>query len=371
MRANPTQTNFTGGELSPRLWGRTDIQKYASGAKRLINAIVLPQGGATRRPGTRYVDEVKTSANATILVPFTFSNVQSYVLEFGNLYMRIYKDGALVKVTGTPVEVTTPYATADLPQLRWTQSADVLYLTHPGYQPRKITRTSHTDWSISLYPIIDGPYLDFHAGDLSVARSTDTTQVTASPALFTTGSPSPDIGKLVQGSTWNNQIFSGSFGTGTLTYRYYYNLYAITAVASTTVATCDILRAVPYAWKTHGDWSAHIINYVLSGTSVTSDYATFDSSSIGAYVRITASGVWRAITAVSDSTHCTVSATTYTVLNDPYTSNLTTVPSLKFIVKGPASTFVSTDVGRCIRWSESGAWRGASSRPIPLQLRRQ
>jgi hypothetical protein len=85
-------TNFTGGELSPRLDGRNDLTKYAAGCKTLENFVVYPHGAAARRPGTTFVAEVANSANKTRLIPFEFSTTQTYMLEFSNLKMRVYKD---------------------------------------------------------------------------------------------------------------------------------------------------------------------------------------------------------------------------------------------------------------------------------------
>jgi hypothetical protein len=89
-------TNFTGGELSPRLDGRNDLAKYTSGCKTLENFIVYPHGSAARRPGTQFVNEVKDSSAKTLLIPFEFSTEQTYMLEFGNQYVRFYKDGGSV-----------------------------------------------------------------------------------------------------------------------------------------------------------------------------------------------------------------------------------------------------------------------------------
>jgi hypothetical protein len=128
--------NFTAGEMSPRLFGRTDLGRYDNGAQIIQNFLVQPHGGLTRRPGTRFVREVKTSANKTRLVAFQFNVEQAYVLEFGNTYFRIYKDGGIV-VDGSdvPIEVTTPYGTSDLAGLKFAQSADIMYIVHPDYAP--------------------------------------------------------------------------------------------------------------------------------------------------------------------------------------------------------------------------------------------
>jgi hypothetical protein len=150
-------TNFTAGELSPRLDGRTDLQKYFQGCKTLQNMVVHPHGGATRRPGTKFIAETKSNGEAR-LIPFEFSTTQTYVLEFGNTYMRVYKDGGQVLNSGTVVEISTPYSAAEANELKFTQSADVLYIVHPSHQPRKLSRSSHTSWSLSLYAPTNNPF---------------------------------------------------------------------------------------------------------------------------------------------------------------------------------------------------------------------
>ena len=99
-RVSQIKTNWTSGELSKDLFGRVDITKYQNGAETLENFIVQPHGGITRRPGTRFVKEVKTSSAKTRLIPFEFSTTQAYVIEFGNLYVRFYKDqGSILEST--------------------------------------------------------------------------------------------------------------------------------------------------------------------------------------------------------------------------------------------------------------------------------
>ena len=71
-------TNFTAGELSPRLDGRTDLGKYFNGCKTLENMVVHPHGAATRRPGTQFIHEVKTSSAQTRLIPFEFSTTHKW-----------------------------------------------------------------------------------------------------------------------------------------------------------------------------------------------------------------------------------------------------------------------------------------------------
>ena len=143
------QTSFAGGEISPELYGRSDLQKYAVALRRCENFIPTPTGALVNRPGTQFVREVKDSTKATRLVPFIYSQTQSYVLEFGDLYIRFHTNGGTV-VSGTPVEVVTPYVEADLFDLKFAQSGDVLTITHPSYQPRTLTRSSHTSWALAV-----------------------------------------------------------------------------------------------------------------------------------------------------------------------------------------------------------------------------
>ena len=117
-KASAALSNFTGGELSPRLDGRTDLSKYFNGCKKLQNFIIHPHGGASRRPGTIHIAEVKNSAHGCRLIPFEFNVTQAYILEFGDQYFRVYKDGGQVVDGGSAVEVTTPYLHTELSELK-------------------------------------------------------------------------------------------------------------------------------------------------------------------------------------------------------------------------------------------------------------
>ena len=144
------QPSFVAGELSPRLWGRVDLDKYAAGCSELTNMVVMPQGGLCNRPGLRYVATTKTSAKASRLVPFQYSTTVAYVLEFGHNYIRFYTEGAqVVDGSGNPVEVTTTYTEAELPYLRFAQSADVLFICHKNHAPAMLSRVSATSFTLA------------------------------------------------------------------------------------------------------------------------------------------------------------------------------------------------------------------------------
>lgn len=205
-RTTPIQTNFTGGEISPRLYGRVDLQKYATSVERCENFIIFPHGGITKRSGTRFISEVKYSDKKTKLIPFIFSTEQAYMLEFGHYYVRFYRnEGVLLNSAATaPYEIVSPYSQDDLASIDFTQSADVLYLIHPNYQPRTLNRLGPTNWSLDLYSFIDGPYNDFNtdtAKTLTPSATTGSITITASSATFA----STDVGRWVRinnGTVW-------------------------------------------------------------------------------------------------------------------------------------------------------------------------
>lgn len=95
-RATQILTNFTAGELSPKLDARIDLAKYQNACKTLQNMLIHPQGGVSRRPGTYYVASAKYGSKRCRLVPFEFSVTQAYVLEFGDQYIRVFKDNGQV-----------------------------------------------------------------------------------------------------------------------------------------------------------------------------------------------------------------------------------------------------------------------------------
>ena len=198
--SSPILTNFTSGELSPRLNGRIDMDKYYNGASLINNFIVLMHGGLTKRPGTRFIREIKTSTGSNSgarLIPFVFSKTQAYVLEFGHNYIRFYKDeGIIVSAGTTPYEIATTYTAAQVNEIEFVQSADVLYLVHESHTPRKLSRTGHTAWTISDVDFVDGPYNNTNITSTTVYASgtTGSVTVTASSSIFTAN----DVGRWIR-----------------------------------------------------------------------------------------------------------------------------------------------------------------------------
>ena len=208
-------TNFTAGELSPNMYGRTDIEKYYNGCMTMENFLVLPQGGAYRRPGSRYVASVKTASAFTRLVPFIFSTTQSYILEFGNLYMRVYYDGGQVQSGSTVYEVVTPYTTAQLPDLKFAQSADTLYIVHPSHEPRQLTRTAHTSRTLTALAWENGPFMKDNSDDSHTMTVTSIGSFPSEEDLPETGNVIGDV-YLIDGNLWvwdgYSWVYFGSVG---------------------------------------------------------------------------------------------------------------------------------------------------------------
>jgi hypothetical protein len=149
------QTNFTAGELSPRVHSRVDIAKYNNGLKTCENVQLLVHGGARRRPGLRYVQEAKSNSQRARLIGFVYDRDQAYMLEFGNLYMRVYKDGVW---NGT--EVVTPYTSAMLPELNYTQNTDTMFLAHPQVPVQRLQRFGDTSWVMLAAPFTVEPFAE-------------------------------------------------------------------------------------------------------------------------------------------------------------------------------------------------------------------
>lgn len=153
------QRSFAGGELTEQLFGRLDLGKFQTGLSLCRNFIVTPQGPIDNRAGFEFVRATKDNGVAC-LIPFTYSTDQTLVIEMGAGYFRFHTQGATVLDGSDPYEVANDYAEADLFDIHYVQSGDVLTLTHPSYPPRELRRSGATDWAlvdITFVPTIDAP----------------------------------------------------------------------------------------------------------------------------------------------------------------------------------------------------------------------
>ncbi|TCZ55553.1 hypothetical protein [Roseicella aquatilis] len=174
------KTSFTAGELAPELLGRPDLRAFANGARRLRNVLIQPTGGVTRRPGLRHIATLPGPAK---LIAFEFNTEQAYLLALTDGAMQVFVGDAPV------AQVAGPWIAAMLPQLAWTQSADTLLLCHPDMVPQRITRTSHTSWTVAPWSFAGEPFRRFAdaAVTLSPSATTGSITLTASAAVFQPG----------------------------------------------------------------------------------------------------------------------------------------------------------------------------------------
>jgi hypothetical protein len=184
--ARIAKTSFASGEIGEAMLGRVDLRAYENGARALRNVFVQPTGGLRRRPGLAYIGALPGRAR---LVPFEFNTEQAYLLAFVDGAMRVYKDGVL------QASVATPWTAAQLAQLAWTQSADTLLVVHPDVSPRRITRQSHTSWTVAEWAYFEDkgaifqPHHKFAADEVTLAASapSGTVTLTASASVFVAG----------------------------------------------------------------------------------------------------------------------------------------------------------------------------------------
>lgn len=304
-RTSPRQLAFSSGEIDPLLHRRVDYQRFQSGLALCNGFLPLPQGGFTRAPGTYYRGRTRNDGLA-VLVPFQFAANDSLCLEFTANRMRVWRYGERVTSVGAFYELVTPYDEAALPSLRWVQSADVVYLVD-GLRPiHKLSRFALDNWTIEPLELDSGP---FRIPNLRKQRKVTASAETGSITLTATHDTfeASDVGSLFQlepedrtsvllwtsnedltvgaRRRYGDKVYELAAGTNagenppvhsdgvaatdnSTRWRYISDatgIVRITAVASATSASADVLRTIPgdcagagnptYRWS-RGAWSA-------------------------------------------------------------------------------------------------------------------
>ncbi len=223
-----TQTNWFGGQIAEQRFGNATDEQYMASSATIENLVVRPTGSLTRRPGTKFV--ARTDGNTSLgnegkavrLVPFVFGHesANNYVLEFGQGYIKIYKNSAPLDGTNTSnvaethLKITgTPYDTNEkLQDLQFVQSADILFLVTPKVKPYKLSRSTGTtagtwrtsdgfEWALAEFPYKNGPYLGQQED--SVTGSTDTVLEVSGGTAITTHNAE-------RGKAFINENFGGA-----------------------------------------------------------------------------------------------------------------------------------------------------------------
>lgn len=144
------QPAFTGGEISAEVANRVDLDKYQLAVLQAYNCLIKPHGPIYRRPGMKYMARTKYSDKACILVPFNGADNTDYLLEIGEKYIRVHKNGLYINI-----EVVTPYTADMLQDLRFVQSADTMFIASGKYPVKQLARYSDTDWRFADFEITD------------------------------------------------------------------------------------------------------------------------------------------------------------------------------------------------------------------------
>ena len=337
------QSTWTGGELSPLAYARLDAQRYYQSAQTIENLIPLPQGPLVRRPGTRFV-AATDSNHVARLIPFAYATDDTYVLEFTDSLMRVYRDHGLVLNDDDSIcHLITPFDANEIATLQVWQTADVMYLVDGTDWPQKLTRSGHNVWTIEDAPIDDGPFLTENVTTTTIAASaaSGTVTLTASTPLFESGHVGGywqlrNLGEAVQiDGTWDGPDDIGAVGGYTVQTGQNFQW----SLKGTWVGTAEL----QYSTDAGSTWSAYTL-FTSSGASETTETVFSNDTGADMLIRIalTAYTSGRVDYTLSRHAYMHSGVVHLTAVADPCHATGTVVRALP----GTAAT---------VRWSE-GAW---------------
>lgn len=286
------QSNFTLGEIDPRLFGRVDLGILQKGLKRARNVVVIPQGGLRRRFGTEYIvnASITTSKTEIRIAVFEYTDSTKYLLVFEHLSLKIYHDDVLVSTK------VSPYSAAQLPNIKFTQSSNEFITVHPDTPQYALERvTAHTVWTYAPIVFTYMPTTDFNHDYDAITftpNAVAATQITASSAIFTTA----HAGGLVIGN-------EGTFRIVTVSSTTVVAGFAVTDFKDTSGISGKLVELTEPVWSAEYGYprcTTFFQNRLGFGgsrgtpngvwLSKTNDFADFDdsealaTSSIGAYI---------------------------------------------------------------------------------------
>ena len=302
MKIRIPQNNFERGEISPSMTMRTDLNTYVQGAEEVRDLFLLAEGGVKRRAGSSYVGTLNGTPNLSNrlemrLEPFMFSDDERYIMAFSNARLEIYRinasTGALSALTALTADTSSaslPWTTARLERLTITQNADVMFVAHPDFMVRKITRTSATAFAISTFAFdattADDekyqPYFSFQASGVTL-----TPQATSGTGKTMTTSAdywnSSHVGTIIR-YAGNEVLITGYTSATVVTGTVRKTLSATTATTNWDEASFSAYRGYPQSITFHEDrlWFGGTPNQPDAiWSSKTSEYFNFDVGSAG------------------------------------------------------------------------------------------
>ena len=197
-----SQLAFTTGEVSPDVSSRFDLEQYKSALLEAENVVIRPYGAVAKRQGSQYVGQVKYSDKPTRLFEFTTNTNNSFMLEFGDKYIRVWNYGVY-----TGIEVTTPFTSDILFDLNCSQSGDVMFICSGKYPIQTLSRYSDTDWRMSAYKLTEQPYDEINT-DNGHTLTVNGDTITSTKDLFT----SDMVGSVIQIAYYVGAVHTKSAG---------------------------------------------------------------------------------------------------------------------------------------------------------------
>jgi hypothetical protein len=178
--------SFNGGEVSPRMHGRSDQAIYAISAAEMLNFVPTVEGPAMKRSGFAYIRAAMTGS--TWLSPFIVSRTQAYVIEWGPAKLRFYTNGGRIETApNVAYEVVVPYTAAQAPSVWYQQSYDRLYLAHRSHAPAALTRLTATTFAHTALTLRNGPFADSNVDEAITVTVTGTLTVGGNAIVHVAG----------------------------------------------------------------------------------------------------------------------------------------------------------------------------------------
>ena len=197
-----SQLAFTTGEVSPDVSSRFDLEQYKSALLEAENVVIRPYGAVAKRQGSQYVGQVKYSDKPTRLFEFTTNTNNSFMLEFGDKYIRVWNYGIY-----TGIEVTTPFTSDILFDLNCNQSGDVMFICSGKYPIQTLSRYSDADWRMSTYKLTEQPYDEINT-DNGHTLTVNGDTITSTKDLFTQDM----VGSVIQIAYYVEAVHTKSAG---------------------------------------------------------------------------------------------------------------------------------------------------------------
>ena len=197
-----SQLAFTTGEVSPDVSSRFDLEQYKSALLEAENVVIRPYGAVAKRQGSQYVGQVKYSDKPTRLFEFTTNTNNSFMLEFGDKYIRVWNYGVY-----TGVEFATPFDSDILFDLNCIQSGDVMFICSGKYPIQTLSRYSDTDWRMSAYKLTEQPYDEINT-DNGHTLTVNGDTITSTKDLFTQDM----VGSVIQIAYYVEAVHTKSAG---------------------------------------------------------------------------------------------------------------------------------------------------------------